>query len=46
MVTAILMNIIFGIIIDTFAELREKKEKARVASRVARALSHPRPLSL
>lgn len=26
MVTTILMNIIFGIIIDTFAELREKKE--------------------
>ena len=26
MVTTILMNMIFGIIIDTFAELREKKE--------------------
>jgi inositol 1,4,5-triphosphate receptor type 1 len=27
MVTTILMNMIFGIIIDTFAELREKKEQ-------------------
>ena len=27
MVTTILMNIIFGIIIDTFAELREKEQE-------------------
>jgi hypothetical protein len=33
MVTTILMNIIFGIIIDTFAELREKREKVRERER-------------
>jgi site-specific DNA-adenine methylase len=36
MVTTILMNIIFGIIIDTFAELREKREKVRERERKER----------